>query len=138
MVIDNLTTQIEIQVVGGALPNEDLNLSTFQFRQSGFADVKLHWEHSSTVEPGSEALTDLAEEVVLEAVRNTELKVLLADLLFYEVSVFLSFSLSFYLSPSLSLSFYSVVLAFFHTRFCSFIVRCHCNFSSKQISFRSF
>jgi hypothetical protein len=43
------------------------------------------------VDPGNEALTDLAEEVVLEAVRNTELRILLADLIFKEVKLKFNF-----------------------------------------------
>ena len=44
MSIDNLSTQIEVQVVVPNGENSNLDLSTIRFRQSGFANVRLHWE----------------------------------------------------------------------------------------------
>ncbi len=45
-------------------------------------DVRLHWEG---VEPGNEALVDVSEEAILDAVRNTEIERPLSDVLYSEV-----------------------------------------------------
>jgi hypothetical protein len=44
MSIDNLSTQIEVQVICPNVEKSSLDFSTLRFRQSGFADVRLHWE----------------------------------------------------------------------------------------------
>jgi hypothetical protein len=78
IVIDNLTTRIDVDVDSGDCDD----VTTFRFRQSGFADVRIHWSASPELAPESKSL---AEEVVIEAVRNTEISCVLADIIFQEV-----------------------------------------------------